>query len=251
MLSAMSSLIRGLSTKIKLSDTDRQALETLPIDISDVKRGQDVVREGERSGRCLLVVSGMVCSHKLLANGRRQILALHIQGDLPNLQSLLVDVQDCSILTLSDCQLGFVQHHHIRDLCMKSPTVAMVLWRSSLLDASIFKEWTANVGQRQSTARMAHLFCETLTRLNAMGLAPDHSADFPLTQADLGDALGISTVHVNRTVMELRKTGSVSLERGRLSALNWPLLQRQGQFDPSYLNLHAANSKTETEASLA
>jgi len=237
MNSAASALIAALSTKTKLPDGDQDALASLPIEELEIRRGQDIIREGDRPTRSMILLAGLTCSYKTLPNGNRQITAFHVPGDIPDIQSLHLDVQDNSILSMSDCRVGFMRHRDVSELCFSRPPIAMGFWRVTLVDTAIYREWTTNVGQRPAVARMAHLFCEVLTRLMHLGLTKDYSCALPVTQVDLADALGLSVVHVNRTLMELRKSGSLRFERGELTALNWPLLARQAQFDPSYLHL--------------
>lgn len=235
--SANTSLINGLASKARLSEDDKAALAVLPIDELDVRRGQDILREGERPTRSALVISGLTCSYKLLANGKRQITAINHPGDVPDLQSLHLDLADNSILTLADCRIGYIRHRDLDELCATHPTITKALWRATLVEAAVYREWATNLGQRDAIARMAHLFCETLVKQEVAGLAKDHSCRFQVTQIELADALGLSVVHVNRSLMELRASESVSFERGELIARDWPALQRQGQFNAAYLHL--------------
>jgi CRP-like cAMP-binding protein len=235
--SANAVLIKGILTKAKLSEADKEALAGLLIDEIEVRRGQDIIREGERPTRCALLISGLTCSYKMLANGRRQITAFNHPGDVPDLQSLHLEVADNSILTLTVSRIGYIRHRELEELCYAFPNIAHALWRTTLVDSAIYREWTTNLGQRDALSRMAHLFCETLVKQEAAGLGSGKSCRFPVTQADLADALGLSVVHVNRSLMELRSSGSVSFERAELIAHDWPALREQGQFEPSYLHL--------------
>ena len=140
----------------------------------------------------------------MTAEGKRQILSFHISGDIPDLQSLHLSVMDHSLGTLIPCKLAFIQHDDLRSLMRNHPRLGDLFWRDTLIDAAVFRQWVVNVGRRQALARMAHLLCELLVRLRAVELVEDHAFDLPVTQAELADALGISNVHVNRVLQDLR-----------------------------------------------
>ncbi len=111
------------------------------------------------------------------------------------------------------------------------------LWRETLIDASIFREWMISIGRRDAFARLSHLLCELLVRMRAVELAQDHSCKLPITQSEFGDALGLSTVHINRTLQEIRKAKLITLKGDTLKVLDWDGLQKAGEFDPAYLHL--------------
>jgi CRP-like cAMP-binding protein len=170
-------------------------------------------------------------------DGRRQISAIHIRGDIPDLQSLNLGVLDFSISTITPCVLGFIQHEALHVLCDNHPRLVRVLWRETLIYASIFREWLVNVGQGEAFSRMAHLLCETVLRLELVGLAEGHRCNFPVTQAKLADATGMTPVHVNRTLQDLRKAGLIRLKGSELEVLDWRGLKQAAGFDPTYLHL--------------
>jgi CRP-like cAMP-binding protein len=230
-------LIRKLESIFRLSDDERTALANLPMQVMDLRADQDIVREGDCPSRCCLVLQGFACTYKVTGVGKRQIMAFHIPGDIPDLQSLHLKVLDNSLGTISPCKVGFIQHDVVRHLCERHPRITSAFWRETLVDASIFREWIINVGRREAINRVAHLLCEMLIRMRAVGLARDHACDLPITQAELGDATGLSTVHVNRTLKELRAANLIRLEGGRLTVLNWEELKQVGDFDPTFLHL--------------
>jgi CRP-like cAMP-binding protein len=127
-------------------------------------------------------------------------------------------------------------HEVIHDLCARQPRIAGALWRETLIDAAIFREWMVGIGRRSAHARIAHLLCEMLVRMRAVGLAEDHACELPFTQTGIGDALGLSTVHVNRTLQELRGAGLITLRGGALTVMDWEGLQGAGEFDLTYLH---------------
>ena len=230
-------LIRKLDSIFTLTDDERQALETLPMQMVVIKENQDIVRAGDSPSRSCLLLSGFACVYKLTGDGKRQIAGFSIAGDIPDLQSLHLDVLDNSIGTLTPCRVGFIPHEALRDLCVRYPRITAAFWRETLIDAAIFREWVLNVGQREAYSRMAHVFCELIVRLRAVGLADDHACDLPITQAEFADALGVTTVHVNRVLQEMRANGLIELSGDRLNIPDWETLRRVGDFDPTYLHL--------------
>jgi CRP-like cAMP-binding protein len=144
---------------------------------------------------------------------------------------------DSSVGTVTRCKVAFMWHADLKALCRRFPGIADALWRSTLIDASIFKEWITNVGQRDAFSRLAHLLCETIMRARAIGLAEVQSCPFPITQEDLAAATGMSAVHVNRTLKELRAAGLVEVGGSKLTIRDWERLREAGEFDPGYLHL--------------
>jgi CRP-like cAMP-binding protein len=144
---------------------------------------------------------------------------------------------DHSLGTLVPSQLAFIQHDDLRSLMRNHPRIGDLFWRDTLIDAAVFRQWVVNVGRRQAPTRMAHLLCELLVRLRAVELVEDHAFDLPLTQAELADALGLSNVHVNRVLQDLRGEGLISLHGKALKVLDWEGLKNVGEFNPTYLHL--------------
>jgi len=230
-------LIRKLESIFTLSDQEREILINLPMQVMDLRADQDIVREGDRPSRSCLLLEGFACTYKMTGDGERQIMAFYISGDIPDLQSLHLRVLDTSLSTITPCKVGFIQHETLHDLCERCPRIASALWRETLIDASIFREWITNVGRRDGYSRMAHILCEMVVRLRAVGLAQDHTCDLPITQSELADATGLTTVHVNRVLQQLRGAGLITLKGGVLSVLDWDGLKKAGDFDPTYLHL--------------
>ena len=230
-------LIRKLESLFKLTEDERQALESLPMQVTLIKGDRDIVREGDRPSRSCLILSGFACTYKVTQDGKRQIVSFNLPGDIPDLQSLHLKVLDTSIGTVSLCKVGFVTHEDLYDLCGAYPRIAAALWRETLIDAAIFREWMINVGRREGPHRMAHLLCELLVRLKAVGLVEDHACDLPITQNEFADALGFTTVHVNRIIQQLRNEGLIEMKGERLFIPNWESLKHAGKFDAAYLHL--------------
>lgn len=230
-------LIRKLESIAPIAPEERAALQRLPLRLKTVPAGQDIVSEGDTPSECCLLVEGFACRYNVTAQGKRQILSFHISGDLPDLQSLHLKVMDHSLGALIPCKLGFIPHDNVRALIRHHPRLGDLFWRDTLIDAAVFRQWVVNVGRRQGPARMAHLLCELLVRLRAVELVEDHAFDLPVTQGDLADAMGITNVHVNRVLQDLRKQGLISLHGKFLKVLDWEGLKAAGEFDPTYLHL--------------
>ena len=221
----------------ELSAEERAALEALPMQAAQIDANQDIVREGDRPGRSFAVISGIASTYKTTRAGKRQVMSYHVPGDVPDFQSLHLQTLDISIATVTPCSIGYVQHEAVRALFRAQPRLSEVFWRATLIDAAIVREWTLNTGRRDAYARMAHLLCELVTRLGAVGLAPDLSCDLPMTQPELADALGITPVHVNRTIRDLKAAGLLTLRNRRLTVHDWDGLVAAAEFDPTYLHL--------------
>ena len=232
-----SPLVRKLESVITLSEEEKHALLTLPMHLASLRADQDIVREGDRPSRSFVLLEGFCTTYSFVGDGKRQIMAFHIPGDMPDLQSLHLAVLDNSVGTITPCKLGFVQHAVLHQLCRDYPRLAAAFWRETLIDAAIFRRWLTSVGRRDAYARVAHLLCEMVVRMRAVGLALDHACEFPITQNELGDALGLSLVHVNRTLQDIRENGLIVLKGGTLQVVDWEGLQRAGDFDPTYLHL--------------
>ena len=230
-------LIRKLESIFALTDDERHALKTLPMQIVTLKENQDIVRQGDRPSRSCLILSGFTCTYKMTRDGKRQIHNFHIPGDIPDLQSLHLEVLDNSLGTLTPCSVGFITHEALNKLFERHYRIARAFWRETLIDGAIFREWMTSIGQREAYPRVAHLLCEMLVRLRAIGLANGDSCNWPITQAEIGDALGITTVHVNRVLQQMRTDGLIELQGNRLNIPDWEKLKKAGDFEPTYLHL--------------
>jgi CRP-like cAMP-binding protein len=233
----ISMLLRKLESIAGLSDEERQAIQSLPLRIRVLRPGQDIVQDGEKPSQCCLVVEGWAFRYKLLNEGKRQILSFHVPGDVPDLQSLHLQTMDHSLATLTEATVAFIPHEDLRELIVRFPSIAGALWRDTLVDAAIFREWIVGIGRKSSYGRIAHLFCEMYLKLEAVGLAQEHRYTLPLTQAQLADALGMSNVHANRVLQEMRSKNLITLKSSALVIHAWSELVRAGEFDPTYLHL--------------
>jgi CRP-like cAMP-binding protein len=229
--------VRRIATVIRISDEEKSAIRKLPIRRTEIKADQDVVRQGESPTRMFFIVEGMTATYKIVSDSRRQIVGFHLPGDAPDLQSVHLRSLDVSIATITPSTIGFVTHTAILEVCDRFPRLTSAFWRHTLVDAAIFREWMANIGQRSALSRIAHLLCELVVRFRAVGAAGADTIHFPITQAEIGDAMGLSSVHVNRSLMQLRAKGYFILQDSTLQLLDWEGLQIAGDFSPEYLHL--------------
>jgi CRP-like cAMP-binding protein len=233
-----SPLVRKLESIYPLTSEERQALVDLPVQVRELRADQDVVREGDRPSRSCVLLEGFAFRYKIVGeDGRRQIMAFHVAGDMPDLMSLHLPVMDNSVCTLIASKLAFIEHSHLRQLIRRHPRIGDALWRDTLIDSAIFREWLVGMGRRDAYTRIAHVLCETFVRMQAVGLADGFSIPLPITQGTISDALGLSTVHVNRVVQALRAAGLIAWNRTVLTIKDWDGLQKAGEFDPIYLHL--------------
>lgn len=219
-----------------LRTEDKLALEAEALNIRRYEPRDVLARQGEPIDRIFIIVEGFACRYKLLPDGRRQITAFMLPGDLCDTRTFSLPSMDHSIAAMSAIDAAVLSSGAVRRLESVSG-LAQALARNSLVHQSIAREWMINVGYRSSFERLGHLLCELFERLRAVGLAPDHTCEIPLTQPDLADTLALSAVHVNRTLMELRRSGLVSFQSKQLIIHDYPTLRRAAGFDPHYLYL--------------
>jgi CRP-like cAMP-binding protein len=231
-------LIAKLERRDRLSREEKGVLEAAVTRVRDVRADEDILREGDRPSESTLLLEGFAARYKVLSNGRRQITALHVTGDFVDLHSFLLKPLDHGVVALTPCRLALVPHSVIEKITEQHPHLARLLWLSTLIDGAIHREWLTAMGRRSATAHMAHLICELFVRLEAVGQVHDNTIHLPITQSELGDTLGLSTVHVNRVLQELRKEGLIRLRGNALTVLDWDRLQEVAEFTPTYLNLN-------------
>lgn len=230
-------LVRRLESTTVLEEVERQLLMDLPMIPRDYAEGQDIVSGGDRPSHCCVVLTGFVCRYALLPDGRRQIMAFHPPGDVPDLQSLHLQIMDHSIGAMMQTTVAFIAHEHIHRALEASPRLIHAFWRETLIDAATFRAWMIGLGRRSAHERIAHLICEMLVRFEAVGLAEGGTFQMPVTQNDIADALGLSNVHVNRVLQDLRRDELISWQRPVITVLQREALENLAMFDPSYLHM--------------
>jgi CRP-like cAMP-binding protein len=229
-------LARRWSKHSNLSPADRTAIADLPCTLKTYGKDEYIVREGQRTTHCALLLKGFAFRQKTLRNGSRQIISFHIQSEFVDLQNSLLGTADHNVQSIDRCEAAVVPHPALVDLAGSSPAIRQAMWIDTLIDASIFREWVVNVGRRDSRGRIAHLLCEMALRLKYAGAGDYGGLDFPITQEQLADATGLTPVHTNRTLQSLRKEGLIQLTGRSLKVLDWDGLREAGDFDELYLH---------------
>jgi CRP-like cAMP-binding protein len=208
-------------------------------DVREVPAGHDVIREGDRPENVHVMLEGFACRYKMLPDGGRQIMAWLAPGDFCDLHIAILGHMDHGISALSDTRIAFVPQAEIDRLTRDAAgALNRAFWWSTLVDEGILREWLVGMGRRSADKQLAHLFCELLFRLRSVEVAKNGSFHFPITQDELADTLGISAVHVNRTLQQLRAEGLITLENKRLTVLDEARLTAFAEFDPNYLHLN-------------
>ena len=230
-------LIRNLWEHTALAEEDIAEIRALTFVVRDFEPNEDFIRQGDRPEVSALVVSGLIARYHLLGNGRRQYLAFHLTGDLPDAQGLFIDQMDHGLSALGPASVAFIPHRELLAAFRRRPVFGMAVWRETLLDAAIFREAITNNSARPMHVRMAHLFCELFYRARVAQLVRGSRCRFPISLAQLGETLGMAIATVNRTLADLRRSGTMDLREGELIVLKWRELQRIGDFNPTYLQL--------------
>jgi CRP-like cAMP-binding protein len=227
-------LVAKATEHFPLSAADQSSLGALPFRIKAVTTGQDIVRQGDRPAVAVCVLKGMLARYHILPNGDRQYLSFQITGDFPDVQSLFLKVMDHSVCGIGQAVLALVPHEPLIKLVQRRPPICIALWRLTLADAAIFRQAITNTS-RTHVARLAHLFCEQYFRAKRIGLADGNSCHFPVSQVQIGQALGMSHISINRALQRLRKLRLVDFRAGVLTIIDWPRLVESAGFDPLYL----------------
>ena len=232
----LATFLRKLEARDVVSSEERATLIACSSEEVRYPAGADLVREGARPDTSMLVVDGFTTRYRDAADGSRQITAIHIPGDFVDLHSLLLREMDHSVGALSACRVVRFPHTKLRTLTETHPHLTRLLWLMTLIDASIHREWLAAAAQ-PAPEQIAHLICELYARLEITGLITNNSFPLPLTQTELGEALGLSAVHVNRSLQQLRSEGLFTWQNQVVTILDWEALQRRAAFDSRYLHL--------------
>ncbi len=229
-------LLRKLAALSPLSDEDRRHLAQVAAHPVAVPARTDLIREGDTPRGVFLVLEGMACRYKILPDGTRQVLAFLIPGDLCDLDVSLLNAMDHAIGTLSPCCVAHIPTRTVGDLLDGHPGIARAMRLAALVEAATARQWLVNVGRRSCERRLAHILCEMLVRLRSVGLASDVGYDLLLTQVDLADATGMTSVHVNRCLQSLRKRGLIEIRGRRVVIPDLAALEAAADFDSGYLH---------------
>lgn len=230
--------IRKLELRSTLTAEEKTALRSTFSVRREFGSGQDLLRVGDKPAFVGALLTGMLCRYKPLAGGQRQIVSLPLPGDIFDLHSFMVETMDHSVGAVTRSTVAMASHAAVEALAEAHPRLGMLLWRDAVVEGSIFREWVVNCGRRTAYERIAHLFCEIYVRLAELGLASDGGCVLPLTQAELGDATGLSLVHVNRVLQRLRAERLITFRVGRLTIHDFENLAEAGGFNAAYLHSH-------------
>ena len=230
-------LARKFESYATFQPGDREALLALPHEVKTVDAASYLVREGDVTTRACVMLSGFTYRHKIVADGARQILAIHMRGDMVDLQNSILRVADHNVQALTACEIASIPREAVKRLAYERPGIGLAMWYDTLVDGSIFREWIANVGRRDSRTRLAHVLCEFALRLETAGLATHTKWELPMTQEQLADVTGLTSVHVNRTLKALALDGLISRNKRSVTVTDWKALARAGDFQSGYLHL--------------
>jgi CRP-like cAMP-binding protein len=230
-------LIRKLELCAPLSSDEKQALEIACSSVRRLGARCDLVREGDPTQGINVVLEGFACRYRVQADGRRVMVGIVLPGDMCDVRVCILKRMDHAIGTLSPVHAALLSRDSVLTLMDRFPRLTRALWWSTLVEESITREWLVNVGHRTAFERMAHFFCEVFQRLQSVGLTRDCICDLPLTQTEIGDALALSTVHVNRVLMEMRHSGLITFRNQNLTIHDLETLRSVAGFDPGYLHL--------------
>jgi CRP-like cAMP-binding protein len=236
--SALGPMLQALEYHGRLDAADREAVLALPHKVKTLEQRHHIVREFDRPTHSCIMLRGYSIRHKVVGSGDRQICAIHMRGDLVDLQNSFVGVADHSVQMLTAGQIAMIARDELQRIAFERPAVGKAMWINTLVEASIAREWLANVGRRDARTKIAHLLCEFALRLKVVGLGEQSGYELPMTQEQLGDATGLTSVHVNRTIKSLEMDNLIERANPRSIRIgDWRKLAQIGDFDSNYLHL--------------
>lgn len=235
---ALTKFLRRLTLRSDLSAAEQASITSLPAEFATIGPQRDLVSPGQEMNYACLVADGLAARFDQLANGQRQFTALHIPGDMCDLHSVPAPVAGWGIQALTRTTYLRVPHEALRALIADRPALAIAFWRDTIVDASILSKWISALGRRSAEARLAHLLCEVAIRLEQSGDGRRAAFHLRATQVHIADFLGISTVHVSRSLQSLRARGLVEVRDYAYRIPDFPALARFAEFDPTYLLLN-------------
>jgi CRP-like cAMP-binding protein len=226
-----------LRARDEISAEEEQVIRSAVSEIRDYPADRTVIRRGEALNHSTVLLDGIMCRYKDLSDGGRQISELHVGGDYADLHSFTLKYLDHNVMTLTPCRVAMIPHERLERITEEHPHLTRVYWFTTNVDAAIHREWELSLGRRSAASRLANLFCELHVRLGIVGLADESGYDLQLTQTDLAECLGLTSVHVNRTLKELREQGLVEFRGQRVTLIDLARLREVAEFDPAYLYL--------------
>jgi CRP-like cAMP-binding protein len=234
--------LRNLELRAPLPAEDRQAVLNLPFTLRTLEAGTYTIREADPPTACAVLLSGFAYRQKLTGDGSRQIVALHIPGDALDFQQLFLDIADHNVQMLTRGEVAFIPRAEVQALARSRAAVGHAILVKILVEASIFREWVLNVGRRDARTRVAHLLCELAVRLESDGLIDQYGYELPMTQEQLADAVGLTPIHVNRTLKALDAEGLITRTKRNVAFPDWERMRQVGDFNQRYLHLEPQES---------
>jgi CRP-like cAMP-binding protein len=227
-----------LQAYTKLSQADIAAIDQLTRKgIRQVGARRDLIREGDKPRSVFLILEGWACRYKQLPDGRRQVVSFFIPGDICDFNIYILKQMDHTVGAISQIKVAEIGRDEFESMMAEHPRITQALFWDELVSVAIQREWTLNLGQRTAYERIAHLLVEMFMRLQVVGLTDGNRCDFPLTQNDIADATGLTAVHVNRTLQDLRRDGLVELHSRTLIIPDMQRLKGAALFNDNYLHL--------------
>ena len=245
----MTPLTLRLEVYSKLSSEDKGVLDRLIRGTPrEIGARRDLIREGDKPRAPFVLLEGWACRYKTLPDGRRQIVDFLLPGDFCDLKLHLLMKMDHAIGAITALQVADIHPEELEQVTARHPRIAHAIWMDEMAKISVQREWTLNIGQRTAYERIAHILCETYLRLEAVGQAKDGQCEFPLTQLDLADATGLTAVHVNRTLQELRRDALIELHSRTLIVSDLEALKSAGLFNGDYLHFYRTTGDSHAPA---
>ncbi|MDE2064429.1 MAG: Crp/Fnr family transcriptional regulator [Bradyrhizobium sp.] len=229
-------LIARLQAVSGLSEKDRASLKSMPYTVKNLGKGDIIARPGDRPLSCSIVLSGFLCRQRTVYT-RNQITSFYVPGDMPDLHVLHLPVMDRELCSVGSSTIASIPHTYLKTLLAGSAGLTNAFWRETLIQSEIHRQWVDNLGSRQALPRVAHVFCEIAARLESVGLYKQKSFDAPFTQETIAEACGISLVHTNRTIQEMRRQSLIEWEGKTIEILRRDQLETLAEFSPSYLHV--------------
>lgn len=236
-------LIRKLECFASLSDDDKGAIRSVCAErVQPFPARKDIISDGQATNYVHLILEGWAARYKMLPDGSRQITAFLIAGDFCDLHITILDKMDHGIMALTPCMVAHLDTDKLDGLMTERSMLTKAFWWMTLVDEAVLRQWVIN-SRRRAIVAIPHLLCEMHLRLKAVGLVSDGCLSLPLTQEELADATGMSSVHVNRTIQALRKAQLIELGQGSLTIPDVAALAKAGGFDDTYLHLREGKAR--------
>jgi CRP-like cAMP-binding protein len=226
-----------LRARDDVSAAEESAIRNAISEVRTIPDRHVLIRRGEEISVSTLLLDGWMARARDLKGGQRQVTELHVTGDFVDLHGFTLKRLDHDVITLSTCRIATIPHDNLRRITERFPHLTRVYWLMTNIDAAVHREWGVSLGRRSAASRLAHLICEIALRVQIARNGSENSFDFPLTQDELAECLGLTAVHMNRTIQQLRRRNLIQLERKRLIILDPPALAALAEFDPMYLYL--------------